>query len=107
MTFAAADGIWKPIAGVEQRLADELVRLSLDAGVNFIDTADAYSNGESEKVVAQAIANLGIARQDIVIATKTYGRTGPDRRRDSEARRGKWSPRPEALGLPVCQFEGR
>ena len=55
---------------MEQKLADELVRLSLDAGINFVDTADVYTNGESEKVLAQAIANLGIARKDIVIATK-------------------------------------
>jgi aryl-alcohol dehydrogenase-like predicted oxidoreductase len=87
MTFAAGEGMWKPIAGVEQNLADELVRLSLDAGVNFVDTADVYTNGESEKVLAQAIANLGIARKDIVIATKAYGRTGPGRN-DVGASRG-------------------
>jgi aryl-alcohol dehydrogenase-like predicted oxidoreductase len=79
MTFAAAEGMWKPIAGVEQKLADELVRRSLDAGINFIDTADVYTNGESEKTLAQAIANLGIPRNNIVIATKGYGRTGPGR----------------------------
>ena len=87
MTFATGEGMWKPIAGVEQNLADELVRLSLDAGVNFVDTADVYTNGESEKVLAQAIANLGIARKDIVIATKAYGRTGPGRN-DVGASRG-------------------
>jgi aryl-alcohol dehydrogenase-like predicted oxidoreductase len=87
MTFAAAEGIWKSIAGVEQKLADELVRISLDAGINFVDTADVYTNGESEKVLAQAIANLGIARQDVVIATKAYGRTGPGRN-DIGASRG-------------------
>ena len=87
MTFAVGEGMWKPIAGVEQNLADELVRLSLDAGVNFVDTADVYTNGESEKVLAQAIANLGIARKDIVIATKAYGRTGPGRN-DVGASRG-------------------
>jgi aryl-alcohol dehydrogenase-like predicted oxidoreductase len=87
MTFAAGEGMWKPIAGVEQNLADELVRLSLDAGINFVDTADVYTNGESEKVLAQAIANLGIARKDIVIATKAFGRTGPGRN-DVGASRG-------------------
>jgi len=79
MTFASAEGMWKPIAGVEQSLADELLRLSLDAGINFVDTADVYSHGESEKVLAQAIANLGIDRTSLVIATKGYGRTGPGR----------------------------
>jgi aryl-alcohol dehydrogenase-like predicted oxidoreductase len=87
MTFAAGEGMWKPIAGVEQKLADELLRLSLDAGINFVDTADVYTNGESEKVLAQAIANLGVARTDIVIATKAYGRTGPGRN-DVGASRG-------------------
>ena len=87
MTFASGEGMWKPIAGVEQKLADELLRLSVDAGINFVDTADVYTNGESEKVLAQAIANLGIARKDIVIATKAYGRTGPGRN-DVGASRG-------------------
>ena len=87
MTFATAEGIWKPIAGVEQKLADELVKASIDAGINFVDTADVYTNGESEKVLAQSIANLGIARKDVVIATKAYGRTGPGRN-DVGASRG-------------------
>jgi aryl-alcohol dehydrogenase-like predicted oxidoreductase len=87
MTFAAGEGMWKPIAGVEQNLADELLRLSIEAGINFVDTADVYTHGESEKTLAQAIANLGIARKDIVIATKAYGRTGPGRN-DVGASRG-------------------
>jgi aryl-alcohol dehydrogenase-like predicted oxidoreductase len=87
MTFANAGGMWKAISGVEQNLADELVKRSVDAGVNFIDTADVYSNGESEKALAQAIANLGLARKDLIIATKAYGRTGPGRN-DIGASRG-------------------
>jgi aryl-alcohol dehydrogenase-like predicted oxidoreductase len=87
MTFASAEGMWKPIAGVEQKLADELVKTSIDAGINFVDTADVYTNGESEKVLAQSIANLGIARKDVIIATKAYGRTGPGRN-DVGASRG-------------------
>ena len=87
MTFAAGEGMWKPIAGVDQKLADEILKLSLDAGINFVDTADVYTHGESEKTLAQAIANLGIARKDIVVATKAYGRTGPGRN-DIGASRG-------------------
>ncbi len=87
MTFASAEGMWKPIAGVEQGLADEILRLSIEAGINFVDTADVYTHGESEKTLAHAIANLGIARKDIVIATKAYGRTGPGRN-DVGASRG-------------------
>ena len=87
MTFSSAEGMWKSIAGVEQNLADQMLKESVDAGINFIDTADVYTNGESEKVLAQAIANLGIARKDVVIATKVYGRTGPGRN-DVGASRG-------------------
>jgi aryl-alcohol dehydrogenase-like predicted oxidoreductase len=87
MTFATAEGMWKPIAGVEQNLADQLLKRSFDAGVNFVDTADVYTNGESEKTLASAISNVGIARKDIVIATKAFGRTGPGRN-DVGASRG-------------------
>jgi aryl-alcohol dehydrogenase-like predicted oxidoreductase len=52
-----------------------------------VDTADIYSNGASEKVLGQAITNLGISRKDIVIASKVYGRTGPGRN-DVGASRG-------------------
>jgi aryl-alcohol dehydrogenase-like predicted oxidoreductase len=87
MTFASGEGLWKPIAGVEQNLADQLLKTSFDAGVNFVDTADVYTNGESEKTLAKAIANTGIARKDLVIATKVFGRTGPGRN-DVGASRG-------------------
>jgi len=87
MTFASAEGMWKPIAGVDQKLADEMVRFSLDAGINFIDTADVYTNGESEKTLAQSLANLAVPRKDVVLATKAYGRTGSGRN-DVGASRG-------------------
>jgi aryl-alcohol dehydrogenase-like predicted oxidoreductase len=87
MTFATGEGLWKPIAGVDQNLADQLLKTSFDGGVNFVDTADVYTNGESEKTLAKAIANVGIARKDLVIATKVFGRTGPGRN-DVGASRG-------------------
>ena len=87
MTFATGEGMWKPIAGVDQNLADQLLKQSFDAGVNFVDTADVYTNGESEKTLGKAIGNVGIARKDLVIATKVYGRTGPGRN-DVGASRG-------------------
>jgi aryl-alcohol dehydrogenase-like predicted oxidoreductase len=87
MTFSTAEGMWKSISGVEQNLADQLLKQSFDAGVNFVDTADVYTNGESEKTLAKAISNVGIARKDIVIATKAFGRTGPGRN-DVGASRG-------------------
>ena len=87
MTFATGEGIWKNISGVDQNLADQLLKRSFEAGVNFVDTADVYTNGESEKTLAKAICNVGIARKDLVIATKVYGRTGPGRN-DVGASRG-------------------
>ena len=87
MTFALGEGMWKSISGVEQNLADQLLKRSIDAGVNFVDTADVYTNGESEKTLAKAISNVGIARKDIVIATKAFGRTGQGRN-DVGASRG-------------------
>ena len=87
MTFAKSGGVWRSIAGVEQQLADRLLKQSFDSGINFVDTADIYSEGESEKVLAQAIRNVGIARKDIIIATKVFGRTGPGRN-DVGASRG-------------------
>jgi Aldo/keto reductase family len=67
--------------------ADELVKGALDAGVNFFDTADIYSDGESEKILGQSFKNLGVERKDVVIATKVYGRMGPGRN-DVGASRG-------------------
>jgi aryl-alcohol dehydrogenase-like predicted oxidoreductase len=87
MTFGDSAGIYKPIAGVDQRGADELIKASIDAGINFIDTADVYSAGQSEKLVGQALKNLNIARKDIVLATKAYSRMGPGRN-DVGASRG-------------------
>jgi aryl-alcohol dehydrogenase-like predicted oxidoreductase len=87
MTFAIGEGMWKAISGVDQNLADQILKRSFDAGVNFVDTADVYTNGESEKALAKAISNVGIARKDIVIATKVFGRTGPGRN-DVGASRG-------------------
>ena len=87
MTFAGDDpsdlsengGIWKAIGNVGQAAADALIKASIEAGVNFIDTADVYSEGKSETTIGKAIKNLNIARHDVVLATKVYGRTGPGR----------------------------
>jgi aryl-alcohol dehydrogenase-like predicted oxidoreductase len=87
MTFAAGEGMWKSVAGVEQDLADQMLKTSFDAGVNFVDTANVYTNGESEKTLGRAIRNVGLARKDIVIATKAFGRTGKGRN-DVGASRG-------------------
>src|SRR3984885_12503413 len=87
MTFSSSEGIWKAIGGVDQKGAEELIKASIQAGINFFDTADVYSDGESEKTLGQSLKNLNIARKDVVIATKVFGRTGPGRN-DVGASRG-------------------
>src|SRR5277367_6171897 len=87
MTFGDGRGMFKAIGAVGQEAADKLVKTSIEGGINFFDTADVYTEGESEKTLGQALKNLNIARKDIVIATKVYGRTGPGRN-DVGASRG-------------------
>jgi aryl-alcohol dehydrogenase-like predicted oxidoreductase len=60
---------------------------AIELGINFFDTADVYSEGESEKTLGQSLKNLNIARKDVIIATKVFGRTGPGRN-DVGASRG-------------------
>jgi aryl-alcohol dehydrogenase-like predicted oxidoreductase len=87
MTFHGGSGFWQKVGTVDQAGADDLVKASIDAGINFFDTADVYSEGESEKTLGQSLKNLNIARKDVVIASKVYGRTGPGRN-DVGASRG-------------------
>jgi aryl-alcohol dehydrogenase-like predicted oxidoreductase len=87
MTFSGGTGFWKAIGAVDQAGADELIKASLDAGINFFDTADVYSEGESEKTLGQSLRNLSIARKDVIIATKVFGRVGTGRN-DVGASRG-------------------
>jgi aryl-alcohol dehydrogenase-like predicted oxidoreductase len=73
MTFGGAGTFFEAIGGLQQHDAEALVDNSLDAGVNFIDTANVYARGESETILGKA---LGSRRKDIVIATKVFGRMG-------------------------------
>ncbi|MCB1487431.1 MAG: aldo/keto reductase [Bauldia sp.] len=75
MTFGGK-GFWTAIGEVDQSLADTIVARAADAGVNFIDTADVYSEGLSEEVTGRAIANSGRPRSDFILATKANGATG-------------------------------
>lgn len=76
MTFGG-EGFWKVVGEQDQRSADRLVKASVDQGVTFFDTADIYSNGQSETIFGTAIRNLGLNRDQIVVATKCLGRMGP------------------------------
>src|SRR6266851_5276359 len=73
MTFGGRGQIWEVIGGLDQSAADSIVGRALDAGVNFIDTADVYSAGESETMVGKALAGR---RNQVVLATKVRGRMG-------------------------------
>jgi aryl-alcohol dehydrogenase-like predicted oxidoreductase len=79
--------LYKAIGATGQTAADELVKTSIENGINFFDTADIYTDGESEKILGQSLKNLAIARRDVVIATTVYGRVGPGRN-DVGASRG-------------------
>jgi aryl-alcohol dehydrogenase-like predicted oxidoreductase len=76
MTFGGK-GFWGAIGKLSASEAETLIGTALDAGVNFIDTADVYSEGEAERYVGLALASLGRPRDQIVVATKVRGRTGP------------------------------
>lgn len=76
MTFGGSDGIWGKIGNLQQAEADRLVGRSIDAGINFLDTADVYADGHSEMITGQALKNLKVARENIVVATKVFGETG-------------------------------
>ena len=77
MTFSGENFFGGVIGTLDQKASTKLVERSIAAGVNFIDTADAYSQGESEKMTGQAIRDLGIKRSEIVLATKVFARMGP------------------------------
>jgi aryl-alcohol dehydrogenase-like predicted oxidoreductase len=76
MTFGGEGGMWGKIGQLQQQDAEQLVGRALDAGINFIDTANVYSEGRSEEITGQALKNLKIPRENVVIATKVFGETG-------------------------------
>jgi len=77
MTFSGGSGFWRAVGTVDQQGATALVAKALEAGVNFLDTADVYSEGQSEVLLGQALKDLKVAREDVIVATKVRGRTGP------------------------------
>jgi aryl-alcohol dehydrogenase-like predicted oxidoreductase len=76
MTFGGK-GFWEVVGKLGAKEAEGLIGTAFDAGVNFIDTADVYSEGESETLLGGALASLGRPREQVVVATKVRGRTGP------------------------------
>ena len=76
MTFGGSGGIWENIGKVQQDGVNALMRTAVDSGINFIDTANVYSFGQSEQLLGQSIIDLGLNRNELVIATKVRGRMG-------------------------------
>ena len=72
MTFGG-QGFWQVMGGLSQEASTALVKQSFDAGINFIDTANVYSVGQSETLTGNAIKTLGLPRDELVVATKATG----------------------------------
>lgn len=87
MTFGGDEGMWGQIGKLQQDEADGIVKAALDAGINFIDTANVYAYGRSEEILGQSLRNLGVARHEVVVATKVMGPMGPTQN-DRGASRG-------------------
>jgi aryl-alcohol dehydrogenase-like predicted oxidoreductase len=78
MTFGGTEGtMWGNIGQLQQSEAERLLGQALDAGINFIDTADVYGAGASEQITGQALRNLKVPRDSVVVASKVFGDTGP------------------------------
>src|ERR1700733_4243088 len=75
MTFGGG-GIYQAIGSLGAKEAEALIGTALDAGVNMIDTADVYSDGESERLVGAALQSLARPREPVVVATPVRGRGG-------------------------------
>jgi len=76
MTFSGENFLGGVIGNSDQKEANHLIGKCLKAGVNFFDTADVYSAGQSEIITGQAFRDLGLKRNEFVLATKVYGRMG-------------------------------
>ncbi len=77
MTFGGGAGFWRAIGTIDQAGSTALVGRALEKGVNFFDTANVYSEGQSEVQLGQALRDLGVKREDVIVATKVRGRMGP------------------------------
>ena len=74
-----------PIGNPDHEDSVRIIHRALDAGINFIDTADVYSHGESEQIVGEALT--GGRRDNVVLATKAHGGMGDDVNQQGNSRR--------------------
>src|SRR5947209_18027698 len=70
MTFGRGQGIYQAIGAVGQKVADALVKAAVDGGINFFDTADVYSAGESEERLGQWFNKSNTSSKEAVPRTK-------------------------------------
>ena len=75
MTFGG-EGHWKAMGELQQDAVNDIVKTAIDNGINFIDTANVYSFGQSESLLGQSLKTLGLPRHELLIATKVRGRMG-------------------------------
>jgi aryl-alcohol dehydrogenase-like predicted oxidoreductase len=73
MTYGGTQGIWESIGNLQQDAVNEQVKFAVDAGINFIDTANVYANGKSEMLLGQSLKTLGLQRDQLIVATKATG----------------------------------
>ena len=75
MTFGAQEtGMWAQIGRLQQKEVNQMMSAVLESGINFIDTANVYSFGQSEQLLGQAIVDMSVKRDEIVIASKVLAR---------------------------------
>lgn len=77
MTFGGSEGLWGKVGNLAQDDADALVKTAIDAGINLFDTANIYADGRSEEILGQSFKNLGVALDQVLIATKVGSTMGP------------------------------
>src|SRR5512141_2440566 len=63
---------------LEEQDAKPFMKRALEAGINFFDTADVYSRGESERITGRLLKELGVSRQNVIVATKVNGEMSDD-----------------------------
>jgi aryl-alcohol dehydrogenase-like predicted oxidoreductase len=73
MTYGGNTGIWETIGNLQQDAVNEQVRFAVEAGINFIDTANVYATGKSELLLGESLKMLGLKRDQLIVATKATG----------------------------------
>ena len=74
MTYGTSK--WRPWV-LDEEASRPFFRRAWEAGINFFDTADMYSDGASEEVLGRALRELSIPREQVVVATKVFNPMGP------------------------------